>query len=477
MEKTLIISNRLQTSSKNHIDIYPWHHDRPSAENYNYVILDLFFERPAEDGYVHLNQSNQNFFEIGNEIAKCLSAGGIVLALMGPLAVNEKRLADSEDQRQTVKLKYQSDTYSGKYIRDFETSYDWLDQGFLQETRIDALYKKISNGISVLAQWEEAKAYFNKVHTFWSAIQGIDIYRSETEGTLTYRIDEHQRWGCISTGCQKSAYVLARSKHAKEPIAIATNYLHHPGFLVLAPPFNIDSIGTSSFEKDSLETAELLRSFAKSIKEQLGHAEKPITPNWALNHRAPKAVKISSEISELNSKLDNLHTALKPYDEMLLLLFSQSDLLTRQVEKLFNNPDQGLTVKPTPPGDSLDLFVADKEGRTLAIEVTGTKGKLKKGDAHWADFLSYLPEHNEKNEAKRVERIVLVVNTQYETPIEERTTKDDITTPALRLAEDNHICIIRSCDLYQLWLKVLDGMPLQNVFDTLFNQEGLYNPS
>lgn len=82
--------------------------------------------------------------------------GGIVIALLGPIAVNERALGHKrEDQDLTLKLRRDRiPTYADKYRGDYETSYDWLDQGFLNETRLDALYKKRSSNISVLARWE-----------------------------------------------------------------------------------------------------------------------------------------------------------------------------------------------------------------------------------------------------------------------------------------------------------------------------------
>jgi len=60
-------------------------------------------------------------------------------------------------------------------------------------------------------------------------------------------------------------------------------------------------------------------------------------------------------------------------------------------------------------------------------------------------------------------------------PLEKRTRKDEITEPVIRTVKDNHLCIIRSCDLYQLWMHTLSGLPLQKVFDSLFNSEGTYD--
>lgn len=192
---TLIISNRLSKTSVNaDVELYSWTHDRPSAANYRNVILDLYFGPPDADGYVKLEGTNQNFYEIGPEIVSCLSAGGTVVALLGPVAVNEREMGSSEYQEYTLRLKREGvATYDDKYKGDYETSYDWLDQGFLEDTKLDALHKKYSSNISVLAKWEEAQKYFGKITEFWSSIQGLDLYKSNVQATLTYRIEENKR--------------------------------------------------------------------------------------------------------------------------------------------------------------------------------------------------------------------------------------------------------------------------------------------
>ncbi len=474
---TLIISNRLSPTSDNKdVELYSWTHGRPSAANYRNVILDLYFGPPDADGYVKLKDTDQNFYEIGPEIVKCLSAGGIVVALLGPVAVNEREMLGREDQKRTIRLKRDGvATYDLKYKGDGETSYDWLDQGFLEYTKLDALHKKRSSNILALAKWEEAQNYFAKVKEFWSSIEGIDRYGSDTKVTLTYRMEEGERWGIGGVVCQHKAWILAVSEHTREPIAIATNYLSQRGLLVLVPPFSIERVGSSSYLYQSPIIERILVEFADSVREQIRSLESPDIPDWAKDYRAPEALKIVHQIEEYTAELDSLKKALIGYDEMLYLLCAKGELLQRQVQKVFSAPKEGIRTEPTAVGSSPDLFVKDKSGRSLAVEVTGTKGKLTKSDSHWADFLNYLPEHNEINQNRRVERIVLIVNTQNELSLTKRTRENDITEPVIRTAKDNHICVIRSCDLYQLWISTISGLPLQQVFDSLFDCEGIYD--
>lgn len=474
---TLIISNRLfKTLNSRNVDLFPWTYDRPSAANYRNVILDLYFEPPGVDGYVELRHSNQHFYEIGSEILRCLSGGGIVIAMLGPVAINQRELQDNEDQYTTLRLKKDGTaSYADKYKGDNETSYDWLDQGFLEDTKIDALYKKRSVGICPLANWKEAQRYFEGVKEFWTSIGGLDIYKSKTEATMTYRIEENARWHKIGGVCQRPGWILAVAEHTEEPVSIATEYLYQPGLLVLVPPLDIDSRKTESNIKHTPMLEQLLVEFAESIREQFQHMDSSEIPEWARKFRAPKALEIANKIEKYEEKVKALKGELVQYDEMLYLLCGQGNKLQEQVERLFSAPNEGIQATPTSKGHSLDLFVTDKSRQSLAIEITGTREKLKKSDQHWADFMDYLIDHNEKNRKGRVERIVLVINTQCNTPLDKRTRKDDITVNALDLAKDNHICIIRSCDLYQLWTRTLEGLPIQKVFNTLFESEGLYD--
>jgi len=473
---SLIISDRIRKTDQNtDIELYSWTHNRPSAENYQNVILDLYFGQPDADGYVKLEGTNHNFYEIGIEIFKSLKSGGVVVATLGSLAINERKLGANENEGHTISLKREGvATYATKYKGQNETSYDWLDQGFLEDTKLDALHKKRSSNMRIAANWEEAQEYFRNVKQFWTSIDGLDIFDTPTQATLTYRMEENERWDSIQGVCQHKAWILAFAEHSKEPIAIATNYLYNPGLLVLVPPFDIEPIGTARNLYQSTEIPRILVDFANSVKEQLRRFEILDIPDWAIKHRSQKASELSNQIDELSMRLDSLNGELAEYDEMLYLLCTKGDLLNRQVQKLFTDHIQGIIAEPTSPGHSLDLFVRDNSGRILAVEITGTRGKLTKNDHHWADFLHYLPEHNEKNQNGRIERIVLIVNTQNELPLEKRAKQGDITNPVLEIAQDNHICIIRSCDLYGLWLLTQAGsMSLQQIFDSLFDQEGL----
>jgi hypothetical protein len=195
---------------------------------------------------------------------------------------------------------------------------------------------------------------------------------------------------------------------------------------------------------------------------------------WVYEHRAPRAKEVVTEIHKLKERQEELIHELQPYDEMLALLDGTDAALVDGVARLFDKESEGVRVERTEKGAPIDLFIHDKDGRSLAVEVTGIRGYLKKDDPHWADFLGYLPGHYAKNVQSRVERIVLAINTQHKKKLNERDQAGDITQQVRQLIIDNHICVVRTCHLYDLWLETLKGLPVQSVFDKLFNYEGIY---
>ncbi len=72
--------------------------------------------------------------------------------------------------------------------------------------------------------------------------------------------------------------------------------------------------------------------------------------------------------------------------------------------------------------------------------------------------------------------MVLVINTYRDTPLENRTDSDDISVKVRQLAERNKICIIRSCDLYNLWESWLEHKEpsSEEIFEQLFNCVGVW---
>lgn len=467
---TIIISDRLPEKTVDSYYICQWRDSRPSVEGCDIVVLDLYLGKPTNEGFYPTSKQGAHFYELGDQVARNLRAGGIVIALLGPLAVGSRNLSaiylDS-----IIKLKHKHQ-YTAKFISQLETSYDWLDEGFLQRTKIDSRFTRNSTGIVSVSSKASVKSYMALVNEYWVSIEGIHI-ESGNEGTIPYSVADFARWSCHSE-LRSRAIVLAKGKHTQLPVAAAIQYMNWDGVLVFLPPFDPLKLGNPLPDSNIMNLCQTLRDLAIDIRHDFGKGKAAQHEEWVWGQRSAKSKDILASIEQIREKESKLLLELEPHEQMLWLLDGVSALLVDAVAAFFNRLNEGIKVERTQKADALDLFVYDGKGRILAIEVTGIKGKLSKDDPHWSDFLGYLPEHNAKNESSRIERIVLVVNTEAKIKLDDRDSKHDITDHVKKTVSDNEICVVRSCDLYQLWLQTLDGLPVQKVFDMLFSCDGIF---
>jgi hypothetical protein len=455
------------------MDSCSWREGRPSAEGYDTLILDLYFGPPSKEGYRMITRDDAHFYELGNEVAKSIRAGGVTIALLGPVAVTTRDLSasyakDLLDRKRTF-------SYESKYLGHLETSYEWLDHGFLHETKIDSMFAKVTEGITPTSPMPEIRDYVNRwANEYWVTINGIQFFgRSTTEGTITHAVAQQDRCDGRSVA-QYAAKVLAIGKHTKLPVAAAMQYMNWDGILVLLPPCELREKLQPATNEEITGLLNTLERLAKGVQEDFALYGLTEHEDWVYEYRAPQAKAIALDIAKLEQKEKELAEELTAFDQMLFLIDGTGKPLVDAVATLFDKPGGGLKIEPTEKGAPLDLFVHNSKGRTLAIEVTGIGHALKKDDLHWADFLQYMPQHNARNKLGRVERIVLVVNTECKTKLGDRNRLNDISDPVKKTVTDNHICVIRSYDLYKLWSKTLAGMPVQQVFDMLFECDGVF---
>lgn len=474
---TLIISNRMNSPEHSTLASAHWVQSRPSAEAYDTVILDLYFGRPAEFGFSFLDRE-AHFYELGTEVARALQGGAVVIALLGPVAVTA-RTAELSYIADVARLK-QHNKYDTKCLTERESSYDWLDQGFLRATQLDHLHAKCARGMTIVLPYDEIQRYMWWAETYWLSILGVDPPTGATvDRYLRFEAAQSERWGCyFHQNCQ--AKVLTIGSQTKLPVAAAIRYMNWDGLLLLLPaPELKQSSDTRARSEEVLGLVGTLESLGKKLRGEFAKRETGEHEEWVFEHRAPKAKDLGREIEQLKQQQEEHVQELIDYDAMLSLLDGTNDSLVEGVASLLDSPGEGIYVERTEKGASIDLFVTDSLNRKLVVEVTGIEGALKKGDPHWADFLQYRAEHEEVDEdGNRVERLVLVVNTQRKTTLGERNRSTDITRGARDLLADNHICIVRACDLYAMWLGTLDGqLTVKDVFNTIFDCEGVYEPS
>jgi len=472
----LLVSSAVEGGMHLGWDVAKWGRERPSIAGYDIVVLDLLLGADAvvqTDGCARF-PGVFNFYQLGDEVANCLRAGGTVIALLGPVAVTSGE-AQVHYHGETLLDLRRSFIYPYKYVGDRETSYDWLDQGFLRTTRIDSGFSRRSCGIKATPGKFDTGAIAGNDKPYWVSIDGI-VADPKHKGShsIDYGVAQEGRWR-TSIWLRSRAVVLARGAHSGLTVAAAVQYMGWDGILVLLPAVEPEVLVAQLPVEGNAGYLQSLRDLGKGLREYFRTSEAFDHEEWVLKHRPPKVLKIDSDIQELRREATELEKQLEPLNRMLSLLDGTGGALVDALANLFDRPAQGMDVKRTEKGAPFDLVVWHEGSRCLVIEATGIRGTLSKDDKHWSSFLGYLQTHYANNAVQRVERMVFVVNTECDKEVDRRDRTRDITGDVKAIVERNEICVVRSCDLYQLWLDSLNGGPIVEIFDRLFHCGGVFS--
>jgi len=427
----------------------------------------------ADAGSAH---SDHPFYGMKEHIERALKSGAVVICLDYATYVSHQSSFEGnrKDLQATTNLK-STFTYASKSQGPQETTYDWLDQGFLGATRLDTLDARPVEQIAVTSAAGEVRSYFGLVKRACKTIYGVQLDRTGRKGTLEYQRQQDPSSAACSPVTAR-VNVLAVNEVTGEPVAAEIKHPDASGSLVFLPRFEEPSGESARVIGPTI--AMVLKCVAEwfyqrniqeaGVKEEL--------PEWVKGHRSEKAKDLDSRLQKLDAERSEVSTERDKHDEMLELLCGTGEPLRLSVEKFFGSPWLGFDVEVSAKGASIDQLVHDRAtARSLAVEVTGVSGKFHKNDPHLADVLDYLPTHTEKNLAERTERIVLAVNTYRDTPVADRNDKDDFTEPVKKMAGDIRFCLIRTSDLYALWLDHIAGRrTAAGIFDSIFSCVGLY---
>jgi hypothetical protein len=472
--RTLILSHYLARHSDfvvPDVDIHEWTSTSPSPAGYQATVLDM----NIVDAGSH-DHRNHPFYGTKEHVERALKSGAVVICLDYLTYTNPHSSLDGrrQDLQATRQLKG-TFTYPSKYQGIQETSYDWLDQGLLGASKLDTMDARSSGQFRLTTQADEARSYFRFVRQFYKVIHGVELDRTGRRGTLRYqRQDRPSVSG--ATEVTATVSVLAVNAVTGEPVAAEIKHPDAPGSLVVLPRFEEPS-GEQAASKVQPIVWALKRlaewCYQRNIQE-VGVKEE--LPDWVKAHRSDEAQQLDDRVQQLDAERKEMADKRDKHDEMLTLLCGTGEPLRAAVENLFGSQWLGFRVDVAGKEESIDQFVHDQAtGRSLAVEVTGVSGKFYKDNAHLADVLDYLPTHTEKNAADRVERIVLAVNTYRDTPLGDREHEDDFTQPVRKIAASNEFCLIRTCDLYRLWLDYVEGTRnADDVFNSIFSCAGLY---
>jgi hypothetical protein len=474
--RTLILSHYLAKHSDfvvGDVDVHEWTSRSPSPASYHATVLDM----KIADAGQH-DHGNYPFYGAREDLERAVKSGAVVICLDDLTYVNPYCAFQGprRDVQATQHLKA-TFTYPSKHQGMEETSYDWLDQGFLGTTRLDTMDSRPSpSGQLQLASGpEQIRSYLRLVKRFYKVIYGVELDRTGRSGTIRYqRQDAPSAAGCSEVTATVS--VLAFNAVTGDPVAAEIRHPDAPGCLVFLPRFEEPSGEQAQTARQFIVLAlrRVAEWFHQRNRQEAGIKQE--APEWAKGHRSGKAEELDARVERLDTERKELAGEREKYDEMLVLLYGTGEPLRLAVEKLFGSEWMGFKVDVAGKGESIDQFIWDSaSARSLAMEVTGLSGKFDKDNNHLADVLHYLPIHFEKNAGERVEQIVLAANTHRDTPLADRHHEDDFTPPVKEMAAKNGFCLIRTCDLYRLWLDYLEGTRTAGeIFDSIFCCAGLY---
>jgi len=335
--------------------------------------------------------------------------------------------------------------------------------------------------IKVVSTLEVVKNYFSYVKEYHKIIRGILREPSAKNGRIRSTFRENPYYSSCSH-TDDSVEILAVAEVTDDPIAVTIKYRGFPGTLVFLPTYDLPASDSPGREETarfiSSRLASLGKYYYEASRRELG--VKLESPPWLLEYRAKPAKDADKGLEDLEKAKVAALDKRDKYDRMLTLINGYGEPLQKAIGELFGKGWFGFDVHETEKGHPIDLFVKKPmTGQILAVQVTGVVGKLTQDDKHFGALMGYLPENEAKNADGQVERVVLLVNTYRDTPLVDRTDKNDISVPVQNLVKKNGICIVRSCDLYKfwnLWVESPEKLPADDIFKQLFECEGILRP-
>jgi hypothetical protein len=427
-----------------------------------------------------VNYQGYSFYRLFDDVIRLLRAGGTLVCLNYYTFINGASLFSGTKVLNQIYNKRQANfSYEHKFIGQEETSYDWLDLGFLQCTQLDRMNIMPGQQIKRISNLDAVKRYFSYVRDYHKIIQGIQRESGAGLGRISWNFRTNPTYDHANNTNDK-VEVLAVTEVTDEPIAVAIKYMGFPGTLVFLPTYDLpDAEGLGRDEAIGAISNRLVNigEYYYEVSRQ-DFGVRLESPPWLLEYRATPAKDADKELETLEKKKTTLVAERDKYDRTLILINGYGEPFEQTVAEIFGKEWFGFDIEKTEKGHAIDLFVRNPmTDQVLAVQATGVVGKFTQRDKHFGALLGYLPEHEEKIVSGQNERIVLVVNTYRDTPLADRIDSEDVSVQVQNLVKKNGICLIRSCDLYTLWKRWTESpekLPADDIFRQLFECEGIW---
>jgi hypothetical protein len=224
------------------------------------------------------------------------------------------------------------------------------------------------------------------------------------------------------------------------------------GYIVILPP---PKWNNSNYFLVINSLIELAKYYHEKVQRIFQAVE---SPDWVEQYRIPKAIAINKQISELNKEIEY-------YRRIEYLLFGTGEQLEYSVMDVLSK--FGINVIKQEKGANIDLL-CNINSKNIAIEVTGTKGLIRKDTKKIAQAWEYL--YSDENA-----RLIIIANTECHLIPSERN-KEPYSENVITLLSRNNILLMTTLQLYNLWKKIEEGSDTIDklIIPILLSKTGLY---
>ncbi|NOH03695.1 MAG: hypothetical protein HND47_17900 [Chloroflexi bacterium] len=228
-------------------------------------------------------------------------------------------------------------------------------------------------------------------------------------------------------------------------------------FVILPPP----SIQKDSYQNIMYDIEHLARRYFERAQRRIPVID---APDWLSGYLVKRA-------AELGSQIEKLREEKSVFDRIAYVLYGSGDELEECVALLLEHI--GLKVDRQPRGANIDLKANNaKLGVRFAIEVTGTKGIIRKDSNKISQVWQHIHEIQGTEGTK--DKIVIVANTECHLPPNQRS-QTSFSSNVVDLLERNEVLLISTLQLYTLWKAIFDGVKnVEDVILHLYEISGLY---
>jgi hypothetical protein len=182
-------------------------------------------------------------------------------------------------------------------------------------------------------------------------------------------------------------------------------------------------------------------------------------PSWVNEVKYTRLRELEAKRAKMQNEIDHL-------SQILPLIYAKDEPLEEAV--IYVLRFLGLYAEHTTRGFTIDVLAQTQDGvRKFGIEVTGTKGTIKKN----SNKLTQVTEFEQKKEDD--EKTVLLANTHNTTPIPQRQDLEDFTQQALDFLEKHPVLVMTGWDLYRMVGDVINGSQTkEKIIDILYITNG-----